>query len=172
MCVYAYVVMPEHVHLLLNEPAQGTLAEAIHFLKLSFSKRVRSLEPRSASKERTRTWGTLGTLAALPTFEKSATGSFWEKRYYDRNVRDEDEFRVKLRYVHRNPIKRGLVQDPQDWEWRSFRHYALQETGIVEIESEWTARDRENGSTGRRSVFFDSECFEIRPVAHSSPLLA
>jgi putative transposase len=112
MCVYAYVVMPEHVHLLLNEPAQGTLAEAIHFLKLSFSKRVRSLEPRLASKERALTWGTLGTLAALPTFDKSATGSFWEKRYYDRNVRDEDEFRIKLRYVHRNPVKRGLVQDP------------------------------------------------------------
>ena len=41
MRVYGYVVMPEHVHLLLSEPEQGTLAEAIHYLKLSFAKRLR-----------------------------------------------------------------------------------------------------------------------------------
>jgi putative transposase len=43
MCVYGYVVMPEHVHLLLSEPEKGTLADAIHYLKLSFSKRVKLL---------------------------------------------------------------------------------------------------------------------------------
>jgi REP element-mobilizing transposase RayT len=40
MCVYGYVVMPEHVHLLVNEPPGATLADAVHFLKLSFAKRV------------------------------------------------------------------------------------------------------------------------------------
>jgi putative transposase len=39
--VYGYVVMPEHVHLLLSEPEHGTLAEAMHYLKLSFTKRLR-----------------------------------------------------------------------------------------------------------------------------------
>ncbi len=43
MFVFGYVVMPEHVHLLLSEPEKGTLADAIHYLKLSFSKRVRLL---------------------------------------------------------------------------------------------------------------------------------
>ena len=43
MRIYGYVVMPEHVHLLVSEPEQGTLADAIHYLKLSFSKRARSL---------------------------------------------------------------------------------------------------------------------------------
>ena len=52
---------------------------------------------------------------------------FWQKRYYDRNVRDAREFAVKLRYLHRNPVKRGLVKEPGDWEWSSFRHYALRE---------------------------------------------
>ena len=49
MCVYGYVVMPDHVHLLLNEPKQGTLADAIHFLKLSFAKRVPWLGVRTAA---------------------------------------------------------------------------------------------------------------------------
>ena len=119
MRVYGYVVMPEHVHLLMSEPERDALADAIHCLKLSFAKRLRSREGRVE------------------------LGSFWEKRYYDRNVRDAREFSIKLRYLHRNPVKRGLVSGPADWKWSSFRHYALREVGVVEIESEWTARDRE-----------------------------
>ncbi len=42
MRVYGYVVMPEHIHLLISEPERATLADAIHFLKLSFAKRLRS----------------------------------------------------------------------------------------------------------------------------------
>ena len=116
LCVYGYVVMPEHVHLLLSEP-RGLLADAMHYLKLSFAKRL-------------------------------VAGAFWQKRYYDRNVRDEREFVEKLRYTHRNPVKAGLCELPEDWPWSSFRHYALREKGVVEIESEWTARDREREATG------------------------
>lgn len=75
-------------------------------------------------------------------------GLVLQKRYYDRNVRDAAEFTVKLRYLHRNPVKRGLVKEPGDWKWSSFRHYALREIGIVEIESEWRARDRETKTEG------------------------
>ena len=38
-------------------------------------------------------------------------------------------------------MKRGLVENPEEWKWSSYRYYALRETGVVEIESEWTARD-------------------------------
>ena len=112
MSVYGYVVMPEHVHLLLSEPPLGLLSDAMHYLKLSFAKRV-------------------------------GAGVFWQKRYYDRNVRSECEFGDKLRYIHSNPVMAGLCERPEDWRWSSFRHYALREKGVVEIESEWTARDRE-----------------------------
>jgi hypothetical protein len=67
-------------------------------------------------------------------------------------VRNYREFTVKLRYLHRNPVKRGLVLNPREWKWSSYRHYALRETEIVEIESEWTARDSEqktSRATGR-----------------------
>ena len=46
-------------------------------------------------------------------------------------------------------MKRGLVQAPEEWKWSSFRHYAFREVGLVEIESEWTARDRETGGAPR-----------------------
>ncbi len=127
MYVFGYVVMPEHVHLLLGEPSRDTLADAIHYLKLTFAKRLRTLR-RSVE-----------------------CGSFWQKRYHDRNIRDADEFTTKLRYLHRNPVKRGLVKEPGDWKWSSFRHYAYRETCVVDIESEWTARDRETKEQRRPS---------------------
>jgi len=49
----------------------------------------------------------------------------------------------KLRYIHRNPVVRGLVASPELWAWSSFRHYASGFEGVVEIESQWTARKRE-----------------------------
>jgi putative transposase len=123
LCIYGYAAMPEHEHLLVSEPERGLLADAIHYLKLSFAKRLRK-------------------------------GVFWQKRYYDRNVRNEQEFMEKLRYLHRNPVKRGLVQRPGEWRWSSFRHYALRERGLVEIESEWTARDRERQVRGGTERMF------------------
>jgi REP element-mobilizing transposase RayT len=71
---------------------------------------------------------------------------FWQKRYYDFNIRNYPQFVEKLRYIHRNPVKAGLCERPEDWEWSSFRHYATGCAGRVEIESERTARKRERAA--------------------------
>ncbi len=68
---------------------------------------------------------------------------FWLRRYYDFNLHCADKIPEKLRYLHRNPVARGLVEKPEDWQWSSFRHYATGIEGTVEIESFWTARKRE-----------------------------
>jgi len=52
------------------------------------------------------------------------------------------KIREKLRYMHRNPVKRGLVEKPEDWPWSSYCHYLTGEPSVVEIESEWTWRKR------------------------------
>ena len=109
--VFGYVVMPEHVHLLVSEPRRGTLDRAIQALKTSVSKR-------------------------------SMRRPFWLPRYYDFNFRTEEKRIEKLRYIHRNPVARGLVHRPEEWMWSSFRHYFTGEPGIVEIESPWTASRR------------------------------
>jgi putative transposase len=72
-----------------------------------------------------------------------AVDSFWQIRYYDFNVWSERKFVEKLRYIHRNPVERGLVARPEDWAWSSFRHYLNGEVGTLEIESQWAARMRE-----------------------------
>jgi putative transposase len=111
--VCGYVVMPEHVHLLLSEPKEALLSKAIQALKLSVS-------------------------------VQSRQRPFWQARYYDFNVHNEAKRVEKLRYMHRNPVMRGLVEKPEQWRWSSFMHYATGVEGTVEIESQWTASRRGN----------------------------
>jgi putative transposase len=116
--LFGYVLMPEHVHLLLSEPTQQSLAGTLRVLKGETSKQL-----------------------------KGDRVQFWHRRYHDFNVLTYRKFTEKLRYLHRNPVKRGLVEDPVDWPWSSFRHYLQGEQGRVEIESEWTWNRRERPAT-------------------------
>jgi putative transposase len=74
--------------------------------------------------------------------KQSREKPFWQVRYYDFNVFSSDKRTEKLRYIHRNPVTRGLVSRPQEWQWSSFRHYLTGDSGVVEIESTWTAGKR------------------------------
>jgi hypothetical protein len=67
---------------------------------------------------------------------------FWQRGYYDFNIRNYSQFVEKLRYIHRNPVNRGLCERPEDWQWSSFRHYATGDEGRVEIESECFVQSR------------------------------
>ena len=135
--VYGYVVMPEHVHLLLSEPDGGTLSKAVEMLKSNVS--------RLASKASKRAAG---------------SAAFWQTRYFDHNVRNYEGFVTQLRYIHRNPVKRGLCAAPQDWPWSSFRAWALGETGIVEVESEMMAAQRQAGRKGAATFHLPSSNVE------------
>ena len=55
--------------------------------------------------------------------------AFWQARFYDFNVWTTRKRFEKLRYMHRNPVKRGLVESPERWPWSSYRFYLLGETG-------------------------------------------
>lgn len=113
--ISGYVVMPEHVHLLISEPERGELSTVMQMLKQIISRKLRS----------------------------ASAARFWQVRYYDFPVWSEKKRVEKLRYIHRNPVKRGLVSRAEDWQWSSFVHYMTGVEGAVEIESQWTARKRE-----------------------------
>ena len=115
LLVLGYVVMPEHVHMMVTEPEAKPLSRAMQSLKQSVSRR-------------------LGLRAPEP---------FWQARYYDFNVWSERKLIEKLRYMHRNPVKRQPVRRSEDWQWSSFVHYATASWGVLDIESDWTAQWRE-----------------------------
>ena len=67
---------------------------------------------------------------------------FWQDHYFDANIRGDSAWSQVIRYIHRNPVKRRLVASPEQYRWSSFNHYATGIRGVVEIESEWTAKTR------------------------------
>jgi putative transposase len=80
----------------------------------------------------------------LSVAKRTKVHPFWQPRYYDFNVWNPEKTTEKLRYMHRNPVHRGLVANPEDWVWSSFRQYKTGCEGAVEIESFWTAAKRAN----------------------------
>ena len=64
------------------------------------------------------------------------SGHIWQARFYDFVVFTEKKRVEKLRYMHRNPVKRGLGLEPQHWDWSSYRHYADGERGAVLVNEE------------------------------------
>jgi putative transposase len=112
--LFGYVLMPEHVHLLMSEPKLHCLADTFRALKTQTSKLL-----------------------------KGDRKQFWHRRYHDFNVLTDAKFTEKLRYSHRNPVNRGLVEKPEDWPWSSFEHWRTGQQGPVEVESHWTWQRRE-----------------------------
>ena len=118
--VVGYVVMPEHFHLLISEPQEKNPSTVMQALKLGFARRVLAEERRRSSPSQ----------AGL--FEQ-APQHVWQKRFYDFNVWTARKRAEKLRYMHHNPVRRGLVESPEQWRWSSFRAYFMGEAGPVAV---------------------------------------
>ena len=81
-----------------------------------------------------------GGTAQAELFASPAARHFWQARYYDFNVWSKKKTVEKLRYMHRNPVKRGLVDSPEQWRWSSFRHYLYGESGAVVVDEVFAPR--------------------------------
>jgi putative transposase len=120
-----YVVMPEHVHLLISEPKQLTPSGVLQILKQRVSREMRG-------KRRKVPWQQLPL--QFPE-EKGDHRRFWQRRFYDFNVYTRPKMREKLDYMHANPVKRRLVKDPKDWPWSSFSFYTGGEMGLISLDT-------------------------------------
>ena len=87
----SWVLMPNHVHVLLKP--ENTLARQIGWLK--------------------------GRTAFEANRVMKHSGAFWAKDYFDRWIRNRNEWEKVIRYIERNPVKAGLCKSPEDWEWSS-----------------------------------------------------
>jgi len=112
--LYAWVVMPEHVHLLVRP----------NLPEVTVSKMLMSIK-RPVAKDALKLMRSHG----------EAPDNFWMAGGgYDRNIFSEDEMREKFEYIHANPVRRGLVQRPEDWEWSSARAWAGLKTIWPEVD--------------------------------------
>jgi len=110
--LWAYVIMPEHVHLLLWPKKDATISEILTTLKQSVSKRAVLWIKQNAPQ-------------FLPRLEDTQPNGkrsyrFWQRGGgYDRNLRSVADIHEKIEYIHANPVRRGLVATPDAWQWSS-----------------------------------------------------
>ena len=117
-----FVVMPEHIHLLIGEPVKGTPSTVLQVLKQRVSREMRT-------RRRKRVVGQF----AFQFAPEDSLPQFWQKRFYDFNVWSHKKKMEKLEYMHMNPVKRGLVASPGDWIWSSYSWYEGRDDGLVRI---------------------------------------
>lgn len=121
-----FVVMPEHVHLLVSEPARGTPSTVLKMLKQRVSRQLRRGRQASVSAAQ--------PLPVPAGSDRRLPKQFWQRRFYDFNVWSRRKRLEKLSYMHMNPVKRGLVGDPKDWRWSSYAFYQGRGDVMLEID--------------------------------------
>ena len=119
-----YVIMPEHVHLLISEPRRGKVSRVLQVLKQRVSRAMRGKKRHASS----------GQLSLKFAGAMREDRRFWQRRFYDFNVYSERKRIEKLNYMHANPMNRKLVKHPKDWPWSSWGFYTRVGKVLVQID--------------------------------------
>lgn len=121
--LFAWVVMPEHVHLLVRIAESARWARSASSLKNSVAKRVINR------------WRELDASILRRLQTEAGETRFWQRGGgFDRNVRNMSEFTKAVRYIHRNPVERELVTSPLDWAWSSARWWNGDPNAILQCD--------------------------------------
>ncbi len=93
----AYSILPEHIHVIIKPKTIYCYPKIIKSFKYSFTKNVGLVNP---------------------TYDK-----IWQTRYWEHTIRDEDDLKTHLDYIHYNPVKHGLVDSVRSWQYSSFHKF-------------------------------------------------
>jgi putative transposase len=100
-----YVLMPDHWHALIWPSYPLLIWQVLHDAKKEMTRRMHA--------------------------RRRSRGAFWQHQFWDRFVRHEKELNERLEYMHRNPVRRGLVKRPDYWRWSSYNNFALDKATVA-----------------------------------------
>src|SRR5262245_35165764 len=100
-----YVLMPDHWHALIFTRYPLTISDVLQDIKRLTSLKINKL--------------------------RKTKGSRWQHQFWDRFVRHAKEFAERLGYMHYNPVRKGLVGQPEQWRWSSVNNFSLDETVVA-----------------------------------------
>ena len=126
--LWAYVFMPEHVHLLIwprNEIY--SISETLLSIKQSVSRKAMLYLRKNDARK----------LKFMATGQRHTRYRFWQDGGgYDRNITSRKTLLSSVDYIHNNPVRRGLVSRPEDWRWSSVREWCGSGTSIIPLNME------------------------------------
>jgi putative transposase len=95
--IFSYVVMPDHIHLLIEPNDRYDLSEVMKAIKGSFGRKYLMM--------------------------RGERGKVWQRQFFEYSVEDEVDLKRKIRYIFENPVRRGIVENEVDYEFSSARAY-------------------------------------------------
>ena len=101
----AWVVMPNHVHVLFEPMDAWTVARIVASWKSFTGRRIAQYMDSEMSQ--------------AGAWRSRAGGRVWQREYWDRYIRDESHLRAATEYIYQNPVKAGLVVKAREWQWSS-----------------------------------------------------
>jgi len=127
-----YVLMPEHSHLLIWP---GPLANPSQIMQKLWERTAKFIL-RNLRENLAYPWcrRMLERFALPPSVHDQAHNRVWNRRGYDVNIWSEKKIQEKLNYMHNNPVRRGLVAQPGDWPWSSWRYYYLDDSSLLAMD--------------------------------------
>lgn len=123
----AYVLMPNHIHLILSIASTKILSSFMRDFKRHTSVKIRDqliLDERFELIERFKYYS---------RYDAKSGFKFWQERFDDFILYNEKTLEIKINYIHNNPVKKGLVKNPEDWKYSSYRNYFHCDNSVIEI---------------------------------------
>jgi putative transposase len=130
--IFAYVLMPEHYHLLI----WPSLAANPSQITQKLSERTANFILRNLRQNLSYPWcqKMLGRFELPPTVHHPAHYRVWNRRGNDMNIWSDKKQNEKIDYMHNNPVARGLVVHPGDWTWSSWRFYYREDRSLLAMD--------------------------------------
>jgi len=112
--ICAYVILPDHLHFIIRIRKNNDLSFFMHDFKIHSAMEINKSMDRK--------------------------GEFWQARFYDHLIRDRSDLYTHLDYIHYNPLKHGVVDCLDEYQYSSFKHFVMKNY----YENNWGAMEQEN----------------------------
>ena len=116
MSFISYVIMPSHIHLLLGFHDISNLSKFVQTFKSITSRQIKRLSLKEL-------------------YENDY--KLWKPRFDDLIVTSERQLKIKMEYIHNNPVKAGLVEQAEDWTYSSAVDWLTDRSGLITIDKEY-----------------------------------
>jgi REP element-mobilizing transposase RayT len=126
-----YVVMPDHIHMIIWPQEGSNISDFMRDFKRFTSGRI----SRQAFLENKTDWMNAFEQAGRDT--SRAEHKVWQDCFWEEVVFTDEFLHQKLNYIHMNPVRAGLVDEPQDYPYSSYRNYELEDDTLIEMDMDW-----------------------------------
>ncbi len=130
--ILGYVIMPDHIHLLIQPFGSYTISDIMRDYKTFTAKRI----IRQAEVENRQDLLIAFTQAGQETGRSE--NKVWQDSFWDKIIYTEKFLRQKLNYIHRNPIRAGIVDELDAYPYSSYRNYVHDDNTLIEIDRDWS----------------------------------